>query len=111
MCELLVRAKLDQSKPIATLITSNYTLSTSEGELFNNPIMYRSIVEALQYIKIIRFELSFAINKACQLMVALQEPLWYSIKCILKYLKDIICHGLVLRPSSHFLLQEFVDAD
>ena len=38
-----------ESKPIATSMISDPILSTRQGELFDDPYLYRSVVGALQY--------------------------------------------------------------
>lgn len=47
MKELLVKAKLDKSKPMKPLMLANYTLSAFASELFHNPTLYRRIFSAL----------------------------------------------------------------
>lgn len=59
-----------------------------------------SMVKALQYLTITRPHLSYTINKYCRFMDEPLQPHWLTVKHILRYLSGIICHGLVLKPST-----------
>ncbi|KAD4981730.1 hypothetical protein E3N88_18401 [Mikania micrantha] len=52
------------SSPLHT--TAN--LAIGDSPLFDNPVKYRQIVGALQYVTLSRPDLAFAVNKVCQFM-------------------------------------------
>jgi len=76
-----------ECKPIATPMASNSNLSLYDGEILQDPSVYRSIVGALQYCTLTRPNISFAINKACQFLHAPTTVHWQAVKRILRYLK------------------------
>nr|CCH50989.1 T2.10 [Malus x robusta] len=92
---LLQNVKMDGAKPCVT------PLSTSkldhDSPLLDNPIEYRSLVGALQYLTWTRLEsldLSFAVNFVCQFMHCLKVSHLQAVKKILRYLKRSIDLGL-----------------
>ncbi|GAA0154851.1 transmembrane signal receptor [Lithospermum erythrorhizon] len=66
--EVLEREKMDGTKPISNPLSSCTQLSTKIGDPFLDQTLYKSIVGALQYVTITRLEISFSVNKACQIM-------------------------------------------
>ena len=88
------------AKPVTSPMSSAHTLSQFVGDAFDAPTLYRSTVEALQYLAITQPDISFAVNKVCQFMHRPTIPHWIAVKRILRYLKNTIHHGLLLRRSS-----------
>ncbi|XP_060968348.1 uncharacterized mitochondrial protein AtMg00810-like [Cannabis sativa] len=109
--DLLVKADMQDAKPISTPMVNGQKLSAYGSEVFPNPHMYRSIVGALQYLTITRLELSYSVNKVCQYM---QQPLqthWLVVKRILRYVAGTTHYGLHLMKPSHFEVKAFCDAN
>ncbi|CAA6659172.1 unnamed protein product [Spirodela intermedia] len=81
---------MDTCKPVSTPLL----VSTSSQNITSSvdPIEFRSIVGALQYVTLTRPNLAFAVNKVCQYMGTLN-------------------HGLLIQQSSNFSLSAFSDAD
>lgn len=91
------------------MITSSH-LSKYEGDSSVNGTFYMSIVGALQYIIVIRPEISFSVNKVSQFMSNPLDNHWKAVKCILRYLARTQDHGLHIRKSSHLHLTSFSDS-
>ena len=53
------------SKPLPTSMAYDHTLSIHEGQTFEDPTLYRSVVEALQYCTFTRPDIFFLVNKVC----------------------------------------------
>ncbi|KAG6389173.1 hypothetical protein SASPL_150632 [Salvia splendens] len=68
--DILQRASLEESKPVSTPLVAGCQLST-DGQPFEDPTLYRSLVGSLQYLTITRPNLSFAVNLVSQ---HLQHP-------------------------------------
>ena len=69
---------------------------------------------ARQYATLTRPKISFAVNKVCQYMANPLDSHWTVVKRILRYLKGILFHGLLLQPapiSKPMALYAFCDAD
>lgn len=100
--ELLSKANMDQCKPITTPMSTNYPFPTHVGEPFYHPSFYKSVVGALQYITITKPNLSFVVNKVFRYMTNLLVPRWNAIKRIIRYLRDTLSYGIVLKPFHIF---------
>lgn len=67
-----------------------------EHIFLSDPTFYKSIVGALQYANITRPEIDFAVNKASRFLSQPLETYWVIVKRILRFLKEILHHGLLL---------------
>ena len=93
-------------------IVSGLWLSKHRSDFMVDPLLYRLIVGALEYATVTRLEISYCVNKACQLMSQPLETHRVVVKCIVQYLAGSTQHGLHLVKSSHSLgLHGFYDAD
>lgn len=69
MCDILNRASMTDCKPLATLAAVSRAVATAD-ELFDNPMQYRHLAGALQYLTITQPDLSYSVNRLCQFMHA-----------------------------------------
>ena len=97
-------------QPSRTPVDTTFKLS-SDGEPFSDPTLYRSLTGALQYLTLTRPELSYAVQQACLYMHDPRVPHHNHIKCILRYLKGTLDHGLHINSSSPTTLTAYSDAD
>ena len=72
---------------------------------------YRSLVGALQYLTLTRSDISFVVNKVCQLLHAPTSSHWTATKRILRYVKHTLSVGLTFTKSSSTLVSAFSDFD
>ena len=98
------------TKPISIPYVVGQHLST-EGKLFSDPTMFRSLAGALQYLTITRSDLSFSVNSICQFMHAPTEDHFRALKRILRYVKGTPHHGLQLHQQSTHDILTYSDAD
>ncbi|KAF7841251.1 Retrovirus-related Pol polyprotein from transposon TNT 1-94 [Senna tora] len=91
IADLLIKANMSNCKPTNTPMVAGLKLSKSGGADFEDPQLYRTIVGSLQYVLIIRHELSFSVNKVSQFMHSPQLQHWEAVKRILRptYLRAI----------------------
>ena len=105
---ILQKAHMDKAKPTSNPCSfSKLTDSTK----FNDSTLYQSIVGALQYLTIARPDISFSVNKACQVMHPPTISDWTNVKHLLSYLKHTISDGLSYSHNSEISLELFSDAD
>ncbi len=109
--DLLCKVHMVDAKPVTSPMSSAHTLSQFVGDAFDAPTFYRSTVGAFQNLAITRPDISFVVNKVCQFMHRPTIPHWTAVKCILRYLKNTIHHGLLLHRSSSLSLHAYSDAD
>ncbi|KAK1434088.1 hypothetical protein QVD17_11006 [Tagetes erecta] len=108
--ELLQRAGLSAAKPVPSPMSTSNPLSLHDSPAFSDPVKYRQMVGALQYVTLSRPDVSFAVNKVCQFMHAPTENHWSAVKRILRYLLGTSNHGLLIKRASGSTLHAFTDA-
>jgi hypothetical protein len=69
------------------------------------------MVGALQYLTLIRSDISYAVNKVRQYLHAPTTVHWTAAKRILKYVKHTVSMGLKYMKSTSTLVSAFSDAD
>jgi Reverse transcriptase (RNA-dependent DNA polymerase) len=68
IASILDRANMMGAKPIKTPIVTAPPLSKFGSEEMSDPSLFKSIVGALQYVTITRFDIAFAVNRISQFM-------------------------------------------
>ncbi|RVW15617.1 Retrovirus-related Pol polyprotein from transposon RE2 [Vitis vinifera] len=102
--ELLQCASMIDAKPISTPCVIGQHLST-EGKLFSDPTMFRSLAGALQYLTITRPDLSFSVNSICQFMHApTEDHVLSSTFCAMSKALLIMDFNSINNPLMIFLL-------
>ncbi|XP_028949214.1 uncharacterized mitochondrial protein AtMg00810-like [Malus domestica] len=108
--DLLKKTEMLESKPCATPCLPYNRLLKDDGEPFNNPTLYRSIVGALQYLVFTRPDIAFSVHQVCQFMQSPMTSHYLAVKRILRYLKETMTHGIRYTKGS-LTLRSFSDAD
>ena len=88
-------------------MATSVTLSAFDGEVFNDPTLYRSTIGALQYLLITRPDIAFSVNRLSQFMHNPRLSYWQATERLLRYLKQTIQFGLKIQQSSSHILQVF----
>ncbi|KAJ4771019.1 Gag/pol [Rhynchospora pubera] len=109
--DILSRANMLASKPTASPMVVNTSLSIHDGDPMENPSLYRMIVGALQYATRTRPDIAFAVNKVSQFMHSPSTSHWDAVKRILRYINGTLTHGLTLKPSTNPILHAYSDSD
>ncbi|XP_025648306.1 uncharacterized mitochondrial protein AtMg00810-like [Arachis hypogaea] len=109
--ELLLKAGMNNSKPLPTPMSTDLKLYSSDSEPFENPTKYRSIVGALQYLTMTRPDITFAVNRVSQFAHEPTLKHWKSVKRILRYVQGTVEHGIVFTKSTNFRILAFADSD
>lgn len=86
-------------------------LSKTEGEVFTDPSLYRSVVGTLQYLTLTRPDIAYSVNKLSQFLHSPTTLHWKACKRLLRYLKGTSSFGLEFSPASSLALECFSDAD
>ena len=79
MLDILEETSLLGSKPVETPMDSNVKLYEDYGELLSNPNRYHRLVGKLNYLKIIRPNISFAVSVVSQYMKDPCLPHWEAV--------------------------------
>lgn len=90
-------------------IVKSSTLS-DDLQLYHDAKIYRQIVGALQYLTIIRPDLSYTINKLCQHMHLPLNSHFHSLKRVLRYIQDTTNYGIIISPT-HLQVMAYCDTN
>lgn len=105
--DIIGRAGLSHSKPVPSSITTSANLHLGDSSPFDDPVRYRQLVGALQYVTLSRPDITFAVNKVCQFMHSPTEHHWSAVKRILRYLQGTSSLGLRLQCASDTQLHAY----
>ncbi|KAJ1692760.1 hypothetical protein LUZ63_009458 [Rhynchospora breviuscula] len=109
--DILNRAKMTHAKHSPTPMVPTDSFTTDDATSFHDPLLYRSIVGALQYATLTRPDISFAVNRVSQFMQNPSINHWTAVKRILRYLSGTIHHGLRFTYGHPFTLHAYSDSD
>jgi hypothetical protein len=109
--DILDRANMSNCNSCITPADTKSKPSVSDGVLLDNPIEYRSLAGALQYLTLTRPDICFAVQQVCSFMHAPTNVHMNLVKRILRYLKGTIHPGLHISRSSSSDLVIYSDAD
>lgn len=107
--DLLERAFIQNCKTIHTPMIGKFKVAI-DSTPFCDPHMYRSLVGALQYLRVTRPDLSFSVNYVSQFMQTPTQDHLTMVKRILCYVKGTMHQGLHIQQSSS-MEHAFFDAD
>lgn len=102
---------MDNCKPSPTPVDTKAKLPTADGPRVSDLTQYRSLAGALQYLKITRPELSYAVQQVCLHMHDPRECHLALLKRVLRYVRGTVSLGLHLRASAALDLHAYTDAD
>ncbi|GJR74735.1 ribonuclease H-like domain-containing protein [Tanacetum coccineum] len=108
--EILERAHMLNYNPYKTPVNTESKLGP-DGDPVEDPILFRSLAGALQYLTFTRPDLSYAVQQICLFMHDPREPYYTALKRILRYVCGTLDHGLQLYYSHTSQLIAYSDAD
>lgn len=92
-------------------MASSTQLKLKDGSNLTNATSYRQLVGSLQYLAMIRPDISFAVNKLAKFMHSPIETHWSHLKRVMQYLKGTLHHGLLLNKNTKLEINTYSDAD
>ena len=108
--DLLSRAGMSDCQPCCIPADIDAKLS-ADGEPISDPTFYRNITDALKYATLTRPDISYSVQQACLYMHDPRAPHLAHVRCILRYLKGTLDHGLLINSSSPTSFTVYSDAD
>nr|XP_028959295.1 uncharacterized protein LOC108171893 [Malus domestica] len=108
--DLLTKTEMLDSKACDTPCLPYTRLLKDDGDPYNNPMLYRSVVGALQYLTFTRPNIAFSVHQVCQFMQTPMNAHFTAVKRILRYLKGTMQFGITYTHGD-LSLKAFSDAD
>jgi histone deacetylase 1/2 len=105
--DILSKCSMIDCKPIASPVIPGSRLLLYDGDPFDNPSLYRSVVGSLQYLTLTRPDIAYAVNQVCKFMHRPTTVHWIAVKRILRYLKGTMNHGLHIKRAPFEALHAF----
>lgn len=109
--ELLRESGIIDFKPVLTPLPAQLKLSATEGPLFQDPTLYRSLVGKLNFLTHTRPDLAFAVQALSQFMHAPRLPHFNALVHTLSYVHSTTGQGIIIKGSNQLTLQAFSDSD
>lgn len=95
---------LQDNTPLSTLVAPSSLLPKLDGDAFANKTLNRSTMRALQYVTLIKLEISFFVNKLSQFLSTPTTVHLQAFKKSPQISKGIIKYGLKFHASSFLML-------
>lgn len=109
--EILESSGIAMFKGAVTPLPLNMKLSSSDGDLIDNPILYRCLVGKLNFLTNTRPDLSYTVQSLSQFMQNPRTSHWKALTHTLNYVHTTCGQGIVLKGESKHVLQAFSDSD
>ena len=90
---------------------ANINLSQDDGELLEDPNLYRRLIGKLLYLTITRPNLAYLVNRLTQYLASPRSTYLQGVHRILQYIKGIVGQGLYFSATSSVHLKAFTDLD
>lgn len=99
------------AKTVVTPLDLNTKLSSTSGELFENPTLYRPLVEKLNFLTHTRPDICFAMQHLSQFMQTPRIPQFQVALHVVKYLKRSPSLVIILHNDPATDLLAYCDSD
>ncbi|XP_022040458.1 uncharacterized mitochondrial protein AtMg00810-like [Helianthus annuus] len=109
--DIIDRAGMSSCKSVATPVDTKSKLGATSSSLFDDPTLYRSLTDTLQYLTFTRLDISYAVQQVCMHMHSPRIDHWNALKRIIRYLQGTSSYGLTLGSFTYFSLRAYTDAD
>jgi hypothetical protein len=111
--DILAKAGMSKCKTVGTPLPMSEQYSTYKGTPLDakEATRYRSIVGALQYLTLIRPDISFSVNKVCQFLHNPTSVHMMDVKRMFRYIQRTIKWGIQFLKGSFLMVSAFSDAD
>lgn len=108
--DLLHQTYMADAKPSRSPCAADSKLSRFDGEVLPDNTKYRNVVGSLQYCTLTRPDIAYSVNQLCQHLYHPTSIHWTAVKCVLRFLKQSVDHGLTYTKTTLHLIA-FYDSD
>jgi len=109
--ELLDDLDCQDLSPAVCPLNPAQRLAADEGDLFDNPFLYRKLIGKLNFLTHTRPDLAFAVQHLSQFMQQPRVPHFQALLHVLQYLQTTLDLGILLNNQADFSLVAYCDSD
>jgi hypothetical protein len=109
--DILKKFKMDDSKPLSTLMSMTIALDANEDGYPVDQKEYRSMIGSLMYLTVTRPDIQFSVYLCARFQVSPGTSQWQAVKRIFRYFLYTLELGLWYSASSSLSLLGFSDAN
>jgi len=109
--ELLQEFSCTDLSPVFSPLDLSHKLTAAEGDLLDDPSLYRRGIGKLNFLTNTRPDLAFAIQHLSQYMQSPRQPHYNAFIHVLRYIKGQSELGILLHKNADFTLQAYCDSD
>jgi hypothetical protein len=109
--DLITLAGLEDTSSVDTPMEVNVKYRKDEGDLLDDPTLYRSLVGSLIYLTTTRPDISYVVHQVSQFMSSPRHLHLAAVRRIIRYLRGSPNRGLFFPTGSSLQLVAYSDAD
>ena len=94
--DIHARHNMSEAKPVQTPLPTRPPNNLHSGTPLSDPTTYRTVVSNLQYLSLMRPDVSYAVNKLSQFMHQPSAEHWKLAKRVLRYLCGTLDKGIII---------------
>lgn len=102
---------MHEFKPCSTPFATDSKLFPEDSDKFDQPLLFRSLKGALQYLILTGPDISYFVNKLSQFLQNPTQLQWKAYQHVLRYIRGTLNHGLSFHKNSNLQLECFSDFD
>ena len=102
--DILHRFNMHNAKPVKTPCCPFTWLVPNASHTLSDPAEYCNLVGALQYLKFTWPDLAFSVLQLCQFSYSPNSVHLEAVKCVLRYLRGTLHHGVYFSPSPFYFI-------
>ena len=109
--DLITLAGLEDTSSVDTPMKVNVKYMKDEGDLLNEPTLYRRLVGSLIYLTTTRLDISYFVHQVNQFMSSLRHLHLAAVCPTIHYLRGSPTHGLFFPTDTSLQLVAYSDVD
>ncbi|XP_031265831.1 uncharacterized protein LOC116124279 [Pistacia vera] len=109
--DLITLVGLEDTSSVDTPMEVNVKYKKDEGDLLDDPTLYRRLVGSLIYLTTTRPDISYAVHQVSQFMSSPRHLHLVGVRCIIRYLRGSPTRGLFFPTGSSLQLVAYSDVD
>ena len=109
--ELLAEFGDINATPVVCPLDSAHKLAADQGDLIDDPALYKRRVGKLNFLTHTKPDLAFAVQHLSQFMQQLRQPHLQAMQHVLRYLQGQPALAILLNNTAHYEMEAYCDSD